>query len=479
MVERFPQEFTPPKSRLLIFFLLASLLILSCSLPSAPGRGPVPAGEGRVILYLNGPPKTPVDLSMQVTGIQVVREDGTVWPVVQESRELRSLEIVGRQIQLGEGAVPPGRYTHIVLTVGRAWLRQEGKVVDLSVPSEGLKVAFRLEVSPRQVLPLFLTWRVDESVEREVFLRPVFVVESRQPELRGLMAYVTNEGSDSVAVIDRAQERVVSVIEVGQGPRGIVLHPDSSRAYVVNNRSDSLSVIDVKTNRILHTVNLEVQGRATDVAITPDGRTLYVANTGLNTISAIDAISFQTLASIRVGNEPRGLAVDPQGGRLYVANSLDSTLSVIDTARQQVVATAAVEARPYALALDESGIRLFVGHLGSANLLVLSPVTLRPLRSVHVGLGVVAIIPELTPNRLFVAQQDTNQVLVFDTQLGVEVGRFPRTAGPRNLALDVDRGKLYVVNRAEDSVGIYDRVSRRPAATIQVGRQPYAIAIVR
>jgi YVTN family beta-propeller protein len=430
-------------------------------------------------MYLNGPGKTPVDLAMHLTGIEVIREDGTAWPFVQEPREIRSLDIVGRQVQLGDGSVPPGRYSHIILRVGRAWLRQEGKVLDLSVPSQGLRVAFRFEVAARQATPLFLTWRVDESVERDVFLRPAFTVESRQPELRGLMAYVTNEGSDSVSVVDRDQGRVVSVIEVGRGPMGIALHPDSSRVYVVNGRSDSLSVIDVKTNRILHTVNLEVQGRATDVAITPDGRTLYVANTGLNSVSAIDAISFQTLATVRVGNEPRGLTMDPRGGRLYVANALDSTLSVLDTARQQVVATVTAEVRPYALAFDENGTRLFVGHLGSANLLILSPVTLRPLRSIAVGMGVVAVLPDQTPNRLFVAQQNTNQVLLFDLQLGVEVGRFAQTAGPRSLALDPDRGKLYVVNRAGGSVGIYDRVSRQSEATVQVGTAPYGIAIVR
>ena len=49
---------------------------------------------------------------------------------------------------------------------------------------------------------------------------------------------------------------------------------------------------------------------------------------------------------------------------------------------------------------------------------------------------------------------------------------------PRYLALEPDREKLYVVNRGSGTVTVIDRFSRRVRATIQVGKRPYAIAIV-
>ena len=39
-------------------------------------------------------------------------------------------------------------------------------------------------------------------------------------------------------------------------------------------------VIDLNTDRVIHTTNLEVGARPSDVVITPDGRTLYITCDG-------------------------------------------------------------------------------------------------------------------------------------------------------------------------------------------------------
>src|SRR3989304_5876484 len=83
----------------------------------------------------------------------------------------------------------------------------------------------------------------------------------RVKEIRGVLAYVTNENSNLVTIIDRSTDRVVDVIEVGRHPKGIVVAPDSSRAFIVNSESSNLKFLDVTTTRILHTANLEIAAR--------------------------------------------------------------------------------------------------------------------------------------------------------------------------------------------------------------------------
>ena len=45
------------------------------------------------------------------------------------------------------------------------------------------------------------------------------------PVLAQPRAYVTNEKSDEVTVIDTATDKVISTIKVGQRPRGVLVSP--------------------------------------------------------------------------------------------------------------------------------------------------------------------------------------------------------------------------------------------------------------
>jgi YVTN family beta-propeller protein len=52
------------------------------------------------------------------------------------------------------------------------------------------------------------------------------------------------------------------------------------------------------------------------------------------------------VTNIEVGNNPTGVAVTPDGKLVYITNSDDNTVSVIDTATNRVAATLAVGAGP-------------------------------------------------------------------------------------------------------------------------------------
>ena len=63
----------------------------------------------------------------------------------------------------------------------------------------------------------------------------------------GQRAYIIYLGSGDLSVIELASRTVLAHLEVGDGPRGIVLAPDERTAYVANSLSDDVSVIDLST----------------------------------------------------------------------------------------------------------------------------------------------------------------------------------------------------------------------------------------
>ncbi|MSY45465.1 MAG: YncE family protein, partial [Actinobacteria bacterium] len=59
-------------------------------------------------------------------------------------------------------------------------------------------------------------------------------------------AYVTDFNTDTVSVINTATNTVSATITVGDGPYGVVITPDGTKAYVTNRRDGSVSVIKIK-----------------------------------------------------------------------------------------------------------------------------------------------------------------------------------------------------------------------------------------
>ena len=63
-------------------------------------------------------------------------------------------------------------------------------------------------------------------------------------------AYVTNDGSGDVSVIDTATNTVTATIPAGSEPFGVAVTPDGCKVYVANGASNNVSVIATATNRV-------------------------------------------------------------------------------------------------------------------------------------------------------------------------------------------------------------------------------------
>ncbi len=454
------------------------VLLLACAVPQARVAPARPSGYGTFDLFLNGPSRTPFSLTMTFSSIEAAREDGTSYPVLERTQEIDSLKVVERQILLSEAFLPPGRYRELRVHIARSQVNRSGQVADLSVRPEGYSVNVDFEIKANEATPLFMHWNVADSIERDVFLRPALAFTGRDKELRSVLAYITNENSNTVTVIDRSLDRVIDVLETGSRPRGIVASPDLSKVFVVNSDSNTLTIIDVRTNTVLHRVNLESGANPSDIAIHPNGRTLYIANTALNSVSVMDATSFHTIELVPVDKQPLGLAVDPNGTKVLVANSGANTVSVIDTGTNKVTTTIAVEFQPISVAMDPGGARAFVSHLRSTRMAVISLSSLRIETRVNTG-PAAAVLPDVTFRRVFVGLLNQNRLGLFDAAIDAQLATGPVGQEPNRIGLDADRGKLYVVNRGSDNVSVLDKNTLRPRTEIPAGKRPYGIATIR
>src|SRR5262245_35458392 len=61
------------------------------------------------------------------------------------------------------------------------------------------------------------------------------------------------------------------------------------------------------------------------IAITPDGKTAYVANANSGTVTPIRTASNTALKLIKVGHQPEYLAITPNGRTVYAVNYTSDT----------------------------------------------------------------------------------------------------------------------------------------------------------
>ncbi|MFD7718683.1 lactonase family protein [Streptomyces sp. NPDC059814] len=129
-----------------------------------------------------------------------------------------------------------------------------------------------------------------------------------------------------------------TVLRPGTGPRHLAFHPDGAHAYVLNELEPTVTVCrwDAVAG-VLETVGetsvlpAEATGEgaaasyASEVVVSHDGRFLWVANRGHDSISVLGLDATGEKASLVTtvscgGHWPRDLALDPAGRRLYAAN---------------------------------------------------------------------------------------------------------------------------------------------------------------
>ncbi len=129
-------------------------------------------------------------------------------------------------------------------------------------------------------------------------------------------------------------------LPAGSGPRHFLIHPDGHVVYLLNELSGTLVWFDLAADGGL-TVGGQCSTRhsnanggndSSDLQLTPDGRFLYAANRGDDTI-AIFAISAggvpEPLGHEPVsGHWPRNLAISPDGGWLLVSNQYSEGIAV-------------------------------------------------------------------------------------------------------------------------------------------------------
>jgi YVTN family beta-propeller protein len=283
-----------------------------------------------------------------------------------------------------------------------------------------------------------------------------------------------------------------SVIRVGSEPVGLALAANGSRLYVVNAADQTLSVVTILEGGG-SVVNVRVANASTpdapndsndpatkerlnSVALSPDAQTAFITEVNKGRVYAVDLIGSKVRGVAQTGSFPQGIIVSGDGRYVYTADTGSNSVTEIDTTTLKRTRSIAVGERPHSLAFGPitAGSRTllvstFVHSIDRIDLITgktLNPYDLGELARFQ-GLEVAS------DGRVFVADGLSDVVQEFNPSGSVR-GLNPgdvlkgKEFSPTDVALSNDGSRLYVVGR-NGRLGVIDTASGKLIQSLELG----------
>jgi len=175
-----------------------------------------------------------------------------------------------------------------------------------------------------------------------------FGLVSWNPVSDRLYAVATNQSK--LYVFDGPTEKLLKKVKLNQGPRGIIVDPESGKVFVAHygegwfGGARKITCFDTDGKK-LGTANVDKN----PWEMCADNGTLYVSCKGMEfsrpgTLCAVDIDSMELTGRVQVGRRPRGIAV--KRGKAYVAARYDSAVHIVDIKDMEVTGKIGVDCDP-------------------------------------------------------------------------------------------------------------------------------------
>ena len=256
----------------------------------------------------------------------------------------------------------------------------------------------------------------------------------------GRWAVVTNYGGrgtpgHALMVIDLDAAAPARSIDLSphQRPHGIAFLPGDSLLVVTSETSRAILLVGFRDGTVRAAIPTGQNGTHI-LAVGPGGRKVYTANVGSGTVTEIDLATRAVTRTFDVGPGSEGAALSPDGRRLWAASMGRDSTYVFDTATGARVAALASPGHAYRVAITPDGRRAVIPAPELGLIRVIDTATMRE--------STIAI-PNTPGGAVFSADGKTayvplmgeGAIAVVDLDAGTVVRKLPSGPAPDGMAL--------------------------------------------
>ncbi|MEU9621669.1 YncE family protein [Streptomyces sp. NPDC088251] len=292
--------------------------------------------------------------------------------------------------------------------------------------------------------------------------------------------YVPNTNSDTVSVIDPATYKVIRTIKVGRQPQHVVPSWDLKTLWVNNDIGDSLTAIDPATGKVGRTVPVS---DPYNLYFTPDGRYAVVMASMDRQLVFRDAHTMKTVKTLPVGCAGVNHADFSTDGRYFIVScEFSGELLKVDTAKMKVVGHQKLPfkgAMPQDVKLSPDGGTFYIADMIANGVWVLDGTKFTTPKLLPTGKGAHGLYVSRDSKEMYVSNRGEGSISVFDfgQRKLVKKWRLPGGGSPDMGGVSADGKVLWLSGRYNSEVYAIDTASGKQLARIPVGSGPHGLAV--
>jgi YVTN family beta-propeller protein len=307
--------------------------------------------------------------------------------------------------------------------------------------------------------------------------------------------YTADQTSNTVSVIDPAENKLLGVIRLGDPVPGalsplykgqLLVHgmgysPDSKTLAVVSIASNSVTLIDTATNRVKGVVYV---GRSPHEAFfTSNGRELWATVRGENYVSVIDPQKMKEIRRIELANGPGMTMFGPDGKYAFVCSSFTPELAVVEVSSYKIIKRLP-QVSPFspdiAVSPENDEVWITLKDVGKTQIYNAKP----PFdQKAVLDTGPITNHVNFANNRngkfAYVTIGGTNEVKVFRRGKTPElVATIPTGELPHGIWPSGDGSRVYVALENGEHCAAIDTLTNKVIANIPIGQTTQALVYV-
>ncbi|MFD5009928.1 YncE family protein [Streptomyces chartreusis] len=292
--------------------------------------------------------------------------------------------------------------------------------------------------------------------------------------------YVPNSESDTVSVIDPKTYEVIETIPVGRQPQHVVPSWDLKTLWVNNNRGHTLTPIDPRTGKAGEEVEVH---DPYNLYFTPNGKYAVVMASLDRELVFRDPHTMKRIRTEPVtcyGVNHADFSLD---GRYFIVScEFSGELLKVDTERMKVVAQQKLPfdgAMPQDVKVSPDGKRFYIADMMADGMWVLDGDKFDTPRLLPTGKGTHGLYVSRDSREMYVSNRGEGTVSVFDFTRNrlTRKWHLPEGGSPDMGGVSADGKVLWLSGRYDSEVYAIDTRTGAELARIQVGEGPHGLAV--
>jgi YVTN family beta-propeller protein len=197
----------------------------------------------------------------------------------------------------------------------------------------------------------------------------------------GTTAYVANQFSDNIGIIDVASNTQTTTIPVTGDPLPVAVAPDGGTLFTTTN-ANQLFKIDLATNTVVGSLPLPATSH--HLLVHPNDTLLYVATRDAGSVLEVNWRTMTVARTFTLGGRAQGMAIAPNHSELYVANEFSNVLQIVNLSTG-AVSQVSLAGGGEGLALSTDNTKLYVGLVFNGQVQVIDRNSRTIVQTFHTG----------------------------------------------------------------------------------------------